>query len=143
MVINMKKLIKRLGIHDVEDLKKFIVQFIKFSIVGLSNTIIFLITYYILLFFDFHYIIANSIGGILGILNSYIWNSRHVFKTENTKIKVLCKTFIAYSLTFIISNLILFLLVSKLNISELFAPLLALLITVPFNFLLNKFWAYK
>jgi putative flippase GtrA len=33
--------------------------------------------------------------------------------------------------------------VNYLNISEFIAPILNLIITIPLNFLLNKFWAFR
>ena len=45
--------------------EKIVVQFIKFGIVGLSNTLIYLLVYYILLYLKVPYIIANGVGFII------------------------------------------------------------------------------
>ena len=44
-----------------DELKQIIVQFIKFGIIGVSNTLINIGIYYILVFVGVHYIIANTI----------------------------------------------------------------------------------
>ena len=58
------------------------VQFIKFGMVGVSNTVVSLATYYLFTFFGVHYLIANALGFVTGTLNAYYWNSKFVFKEE-------------------------------------------------------------
>lgn len=121
-------------------------QFIKFGIVGLSNTIISFAVYYILLYLQVNYIIANTMGFIISVLNAYYWNNKYVFKSKNdTKsgVRKLVKTFASYGSTFILSTILLVIMVHYLNISEIIAPVINLIITIPLNFLLNKFWAFK
>lgn len=128
--------------HKLQDLIR---QFIKFGLVGISNTIISLAVYYIFIFINLDlYIIGSICGFVVGVLNSYYWNNRFVFTTENRNhLRAILRTFLSYGLTFIISTILLFIMVEFLNISEVIAPLLNLIITVPLNFVLNKFWAFK
>ncbi len=83
--------------------KETLFQFIKFGLVGLSNTILSYVVYCVLVKLNTHYQIANIAGFIVGVLNSYYWNNRYVFKTnkgENRNhIKTLFKTFVAYGVT--------------------------------------------
>ena len=58
------------------------VQFIKFGMVGVSNTVVSLATYYLFTFFGVYYLIANALGFVTGTLNAYYWNSKFVFKEE-------------------------------------------------------------
>lgn len=119
-------------------------QFIKFGIVGLSNTFISLAIYYVLIYLNINYILANTIGFIISVLNSYYWNNKFVFKkSQSGNLKPLLKTFMSYGATFILSTILLFIMVDYLNISKLIAPILNLVITIPLNFLLNRFWAFK
>lgn len=119
-------------------------QFIKFGIVGISNTVISLAIYYILIYFNINYIISNTIAFIISVLNSYYWNNKFVFKkSKEWHLLPLLKTYMSYGTTFILSTILLFIMVDYLNISELIAPILNLVITIPLNFLLNKFWAFK
>ena len=119
-------------------------QFIKFGLVGVSNTLISLGTYYLLYFLGINYLIANTVGFIVSVLNSYYWNNKYVFKkTQNGHLKPLIKTFLSYGSTFLLSTFLLFVMVQWLGISEVLAPIISLVITIPLNFLMNKFWAFK
>ena len=126
--------------------KHFIIQFIKFSFVGISNTLVSMLFYYLFTFFGIHYIMANTAGFLFGTLNAYILNSKYVFPTKDEKqqtIKTGTKVFISYGLTFILSTLLLTLLVQVIGISKYIAPIINICITTPLNFLLNKFWAFR
>ena len=119
-------------------------QFIKFGLVGVSNTLISLGTYYLLYFLGVNYLIANTAGFIISVLNSYYWNNKYVFKkTQNGNLKPLIKTFMSYGVTFLLSTALLFAMVQYAKISEVIAPVITLIITIPINFIMNKFWAFK
>ena len=126
-------------------LTKLFIQFIKFGIVGVSNTLISLGVYYILVYFGVNYLLANAAGFVLSVINSYFWNSRYVFKekTESSGVKAFSKVFISYGISFCLSTVLLFLFVQVLEISEYLAPILRLVFTIPLNFLMNKIWAFK
>ena len=127
-----------------EDFWNVIKQFIKFGIVGVSNTLISLLIYYVLIYFKINYIVANTIGFIVSVLNAYYWNNRYVFKKSNEgNLRPMIKTFVSYGTTFVLSTILLVVMVDYLNISNIIAPILNLIITIPLNFLLNKFWAFK
>ena len=78
-----------------------LLQFIKFALVGVSNTLISEGIYAVLVFFKMHYIPASFIGFSLSVINAYYWNHKYVFKenAEDEKRvwwKVFCKTYVAY-----------------------------------------------
>lgn len=119
-------------------------QFIKFGLVGLSNTAISMSLYYALVYLGVNYLVANLIGFMISVLNSYYWNNRYVFnKTEEGHLKPILKTYMAYGSTLLLSTFLLYLMVQQLGISQWIAPLLNLAITIPINFLINKLWAFK
>lgn len=119
-------------------------QFVKFCLVGVSNTAISLAIYYIFIAINKNlYILGNAVGFVVSVLNSYFWNSRFVFKKQDEKSKTVIKTFIAYGTNLILGSLLLYLFIDVLHISEFVAPLINLIVTVPLNFVLNKFWVMK
>ncbi len=123
-------------------------QFFGFAIVGASNTLISYCIYAILVLLHINYVVANIIGYIVSIFNAYYWNTKVVFKKEKGERriwwKVLMKTFISYAGTgLILSNILLVIWVDGFNIHEMIAPIVNMLITVPLNYILNKYWAYK
>ena len=127
------------------DGKKFnaVIQFIKFSIVGFSNTVISLFVYYVLLWLECNYLIANAMSWIVSVFNAFYWNNKYVFKNENTWIKALIITYISYGCSFILGSLMLIVLIEFFKVSDIIAPLIILVITIPLNFLMNKFWTFK
>ena len=128
----------------MENFLKTAKQLMKFSIVGISNTLIALGVYYGLYFLGVNYLIANTAGFVISVLNSYYWNNKYVFKkTSNGHKKALIKTFIAYGSTFLLSTALLFIMVGCMGVSGIIAPIISIVITVPINFVMNKFWAFK
>ena len=123
--------------------KSNIMQFIKFAIVGITNTIIAFGVYYLLYFLGVHYMISNFFGWVLGVFNGFYWNNKYVFQTDDGWWSILFKTYISYGISFLAGTVLLFLLVEYMQVSPVVAPIISLLITVPLNFLLNKFWAFK
>ena len=128
--------------------KTGIYQFIKFGIVGVSNTLIAYIAYSICVYVGIHYLIANAIGFFISVLNAYYWSDRFVFKKgegeSRSALWTLAKTYIAYGSTgLLLASILLCLYVDKLHISEYIAQLLVLVVTIPLNFIINKFWSFK
>ena len=148
---------------------KTLVQFIKFSLVGLSNTLLSEGIYVILVYFKMHYIPASFIGFSLSTVNAFYWNSRYVFTAgeKQSPIRLFFRTYLAYLGSYLLSAALLFFWIDLLHISrymdlpavwctlhglqgfdreffgEAIAAFLNLLITVPLNFFVNKFWAYR
>lgn len=125
-------------------MKKLSEQFAKFGIVGVTNVLVTYGIYYLLVFFRLNYLIANTIGYVAGILNSYYWNNKYVFKNNiNSNAKKLMKVFISYFVTYILNIVLLSILVQKIGLSETVAPVIVIVVTIPVNFVLNKFWAFR
>lgn len=139
-----------------EELVQNLLQFVKFGIVGLSNTVISYVIYAgSLIAFrkmgvlqNVNYLVAQSIAFVLSVLWSFYWNNRFVFaitEGEHRSIwKALLKTYISYSFTGLFLNSVLLILwIQIIGISEFLAPMFNLLISVPLNYLINKLWAFK
>ena len=133
-----------------------IIQFVKFGLVGVSNTLISYVLYVVSLLLlrripgleAINYILAQVVAFVLSVLWSFYWNNRLVFKQkegqQRTIIRTLLKTYVSYSFTGLFLNSILLVLwVQFLGISEFIAPIINLLISLPLNFVINKFWAFR
>lgn len=124
------------------------VQFIKFGIVGVSNTFISLMVYYAgLHVLGLGYQISYVLGFFISAVNAYYWNNKYVFKSKASKsiidhIQAYFKLVMAYSFTFFLGFFLIWLWIEKLGINQSVAPLLNILITTPINFLMNKYWAF-
>ena len=137
------------------DKRETLIQFIKFGVVGFSNTLISYFTYLFCLwlfnkfsiFEKYDYLIAQLIGFVISVCWSFFWNNKYVFSDGNESrniVKSFVKTFISYASTgLVLSSVLSFVWVELLYISKVLAPIINLCITVPLNFVLNKKWAFK
>ncbi len=126
-----------------------LVQFVKFGIVGVSNTLISLAIYWMCYYvLGWHYQISNIVAFVISVTNAYYWNSRYVFQNRqdnrfSQQAKRYLKSMVSYGSTFLLSTALLTFWVEVLAISAGIAPLINLLITIPLNYLLNKHWAFR
>lgn len=152
----LKMLFRLLKKELTDETFETIMQFIKFGIVGLSNTVLAYVIYVVsVLVFrrlsilsDNGYLIAQVISFVLSVLWSFYWNNKLVFTLhegeKRSVLNSLIKTFISYSFTGLFLNSVLLVLwVRVLHISEIIAPIINIPINVPINFIINKFWAFK
>lgn len=151
---------------------KSFLQFIKFGLVGVSNTLISEAVYVIIVLFKGNYLFASFMGFVISVLNAYYWSSKYVFKEnedgeKRVWWKVLLKTYVAYFWGFLVNLCLLILWIDILHVADYMGPvqkLLAgfgvtsldaevlgnliaegvnLILVIPMNFLINKYWAYK
>ena len=130
-------------------------QFVRFGMVGVTNTLVSYAIYVAVLQgfriagvqCAYDYIVASVTAFVLSVLWSYMLNSVFVFKKQRSFLTVLseiAKSYISYGLSgLVIANLILYALVDGLGISAYLSFFLVLVVTVPMNFILNKFWTFK
>ena len=129
-------------------------QFIKFGIVGASNTIISYVVYVIVLLalkdkhYSWDYLAGNVISFVISVAWSFYWNNKLVFTKKEGEVRVwwkaLLKTYASYAFSgLILSNILSWIWIDVLGISSYIAPLINLVVTIPINFLMNKFWAFR
>ena len=145
-------ILKSIHKEDQEELINTLIQFVKFGLVGVSNT---LISYGINILtlkllepssISWDYIIANGVAFVLSVLWSFYWNNKYVFTSEEKRsaFLTLLKTYAAYGFTgIILTNILSYVWIDLLWISKYIAPILNLIISIPINFLINKKWAFK
>ena len=141
-------LFHRLGANNRREQKALVIQFVKFGLVGVSNTLVSWICYYIILWIDDNlYMLGSLVGTVVSIANAFIWNERFVFKGQENdwknRLKRLGKTYVSYGGTSLLSMLLLWIEVQLFGVSKVIAPVVNLLITIPINFLINKFWTFR
>ncbi|MCR4746666.1 MAG: GtrA family protein [Lachnospiraceae bacterium] len=148
-----------------------LVQFIKFGLVGASNSIIYylveMLSYYrIFINTDFSpivvillkigislsvdeikVVVVTAIAFIISVINSYFWNSRYVFnKDGNMGVKqhvaAFLKTVLCYGVTGLIISPIIKITLKNIGIAYWITSLVTLMLMLPLNFILNKFWAF-
>lgn len=119
-------------------------HFIGFGLVGGINTIL---TY--LLYLTLYQLInptaAMGVGyGLTSVLGLFL-NDTWVFKVKDHRDlkSVAPRYYFSYGLTFIMSLILTSFWNDALNLPKPLAPMFALMITVPTNFLLSKFWVFR
>lgn len=124
-------------------------QFIKFSLVGVINTLIDFLIYLgltrLIFWFSHYYLVANAISFSLAVINSFILNRYWTFQ-ESQKVDLhfkFIKFFAVNLLTLIIVELSLYYLVAHLLVYDLLAKMVVILISVVLNFCLSKFWVFR
>ncbi len=132
---------------EKKTLVEYIKQFISFGLIGGLNTILSLGIYWLIVNLGGHYMVGNAVAFFITVAISYVLNNIFTFKGEGKaewSIKNLLKVYISYGLTGLLLNTFLLMLwIDWLGINENLAPIINLFFTIPLNFLLNKFWAYK
>ena len=123
---------------------------------GLSNTVIGYIIYAVTLFLLQHFglmpsidvYVAQFVMFLLSVAWSFYWNNKYVFKQgsgeKRNVILALLKTYASYAFTSLfLSEILLMIWVEVFHINEYVAPVFSLLITVPLNFIIQKYWVFK
>lgn len=150
----LKKLLEIFHVELSENKWIGLLQFIKFGIVGISNTVIsYVLNVLVLLTLSswevpWDFVAANIVAFVLSVLWSFYWNNRFVFVVQDGEKRnigrALIKAYLSYGFSgVILSNILSWLWINVIGISKYVAPLINLIISVPLNFVINKFWTFK
>lgn len=112
-------------------------EFTRFILVGGINTVTYYAIYLLCLHvFHFHYFLAHGIGFVVSLVGSFFLNSYFTYKVKPTLGK-----FIRFPLTQVVntasSTILLFVLIEWFSISSNFAPLIAVIFTIPITFIIT------
>ncbi|MDT3429048.1 putative flippase GtrA [Paenibacillus forsythiae] len=125
-----------------------ILQFVKFNIVGLLNTLVDMAVFALLNWLGLFYVAAQIISYGAGTANSFILNSNITFKDrkrskeEGFDHKQLLR-FIALNLIVLcISLLLMSLLIDRLGLQKLASKVLVTFVTVIINFFGSRKWVF-
>lgn len=122
-----------------------LLKFIKFGIVGLSGVVVdFSITYLFRNIFKINQYFANAIGFTVAATTNYALNRTWTFRSTNPEILMEYGEFILVSVIGLgINSLVLWLIVSKLKWNFYFSKLLAIFVTMIWNFIANLVFTFS
>jgi putative flippase GtrA len=128
--------------------KKDFRQFYKFAVVGVFNTlidfIVFLALTRLFVFFGDHVLYANVISFTFAVSNSYILNRRWTFKSSEAGLTRQYIRFFVINLTGLgVNTGLLYIFVYQVHLYDVFGKILAIGITLFWNFFLNKWLVFK
>ena len=144
IVENMRRLTEKYG-----------QQFLHFGCVGIVNTAVDNAVFWLanrvlgeqILLGEKNYLIAQLLGFAAGTLNAYFMNGKFAFSKDNKQRNKgkgkLLRSFIGYGFTFALSEVLLWLLVSKMDVNKYIAKIMIMCVTIPLNFIINRFWIFK
>lgn len=119
-------------------------QFAKFALVGVSNTVLTLTVYTVLLKgFDVWYLAASAIGFIAGATNGFIWNRRWTFSGHVGDSYTPVRWALVQGFGLGVNELLLFLLVGGAGAGELIAQVFATAVVTVTTFVLNRAWTFR
>lgn len=129
--------------------KKTGLQFVLFNMIGLLNTAIDFAVFTVLITLSVHVGIAQAVGYMAGMINSYVLNSRITFREHaNKKKKGQAGSrrirFLLWNLTMLLLSVALMTLaVNVLHIHTIVAKIGVTIIVLAINFYGNKRWVFS
>ena len=140
----MKLMVKSIVENIKNKLKVMdVLKFIKFSLVGVVNTVVFYSIYYILLQLGMRYAVSLTIGNVIAIFNSYVLNKTFTFKTKKKSVKETMKFLIVAGAQYLLNLLIVHVCVNFIRISAELAGLIAISISVFVSYFGHKLWTFR
>jgi len=120
------------------------VQFVKFGIVGVSNTLITLVVYTVLLkVFGVWYLAASAIGFAAGATNGFLLNRRWTFSEHVGDAFTPVRWGVVQTGGLAINEALLYLLVHDAHLDKLLAQVCATAVVTVTTFLVNRAWTFR
>ena len=131
--------------HD--DFKAFW-QFVKFTLVGFTNSIIYIIVFNLFMLINEETttaLIGSSVAWFTSTTNSFFLNKRFAFKgIEIILWKAILKFYLGYIFTsLVLYSILTFVQMEILNVNPSTVPVINVLIVGPVNFFIAKYWSFK
>ena len=123
-----------------------VLQFTIFALIGILNTAIHFVVFYIVLHhFNFHYLIASIIGFLSGVLNSYWCNRRWTFNRDRSSRSMYeFLRFLLVNVLALLTNLgVLAVLVANAGFKPELAQAVSIAFSTTVNFVGNKLWTFQ
>ena len=121
-----------------------IIQFVKFGIVGISNTLITFAVYTLLLkVFGVWYLAASAIGFIAGAVNGFLLNRRWTFRGHVGDALTPVRWFVVQGCGLALNEGLLYLYVDELGLDKLLGQALAIAVVTVLTFFANRAWTFR
>ena len=118
-------------------------QFVKYGVVGASNTVLTFVVYTILVTLGLDYLVAVVLGYCAGSLNSYFLNRHWTFRARDIAHTTAGTRFAIVQAVAIAANvLLLYVFVHHLGIAKIPAQALLTLPILAVTFFVNRWWSF-
>lgn len=119
-------------------------QFVKFGIVGVSNTLIFFAVYTLLLkVFGVWYVAASGIGFAVGAINGFLWNRAWTFRGHVGDALTPVRWFVVQSSGLLVNLGLVYLFVDGAGLGKLEGQAVTIVIVTVLTFLVNRAWTFR
>jgi putative flippase GtrA len=123
---------------------KTIKQAVKYSIVGLSNTLLTLVVIWVMMkICGYSDVVSNIAGYIVGLFNSFIWNKKWTFRSSDAWMGSAVRFALVFGVCFLLQLGLLLYLNAHLSIDTYYNQIMAMIFYTVLNFLLNKYFTFK
>ena len=120
------------------------VQFMKFALVGVSNTLITLLVYtFLLKVVGMWYLAASAIGFIVGATNGFLLNRRWTFREHVGDALTPVRWAVVQGCGLAVNEGMLFVLVHDAHLEKILAQVAATVIVTVTTFLANRAWTFR
>jgi putative flippase GtrA len=121
-----------------------LVQFVKFGVVGISNTLLTLVVYTVLLkVFGVWYLAASAIGFVAGAVNGFLLNRRWTFREHVGDALTPVRWGVVQTCGLGIDEALLYLLVHDAHLDKLLAQVCATAVVTVTTFFVNRAWTFR
>jgi putative flippase GtrA len=121
-----------------------LIQLLKFGIVGISNTLITLAVYTLLLkVFGVWYLAASAIGFVAGAVNGFLLNRRWTFRGHVGDALTPVRWGVVQGCGLALNEALLYLLVDDVRLDKLLAQVCATAIVTVLTFFANRAWTFR
>ncbi len=118
-------------------------QFLKYGVVGASNTIVQFVVYSVGVTIGVDYLVALVIGYLAGALNSYVLNRHWTFRAGHVAHSTSGSRFALVTACAIAANLgLLYLLVHHLGVAKIPAQAILVVPILAVTFPINRWWSF-
>lgn len=121
-----------------------LVQFVKFGIVGVSNTLLTLVIYTVLLkVFGVWYLAASAIGFAVGATNGFLLNRRWTFREHVGDALTPVRWGVVQTGGLGVNEALLYVLVHDAHLDKLVAQVCATAVVTVTTFVVNRAWTFR
>jgi putative flippase GtrA len=136
---------RRVGDHGGSVLRlPVIVQFAKFGLVGVSNTLITLLVYTLLVkAFGVWYVAASALGFAVGAVNGFLWNRAWTFRGHVGDAFTPVRWFVVQGCGLLVNSGLVFAFVDGAGLGKLAGQALTIAIVTVLTFAANRSWTFR
>lgn len=130
--------------HSAISSRPLAAQFVKFGIVGVSNTLLTFVVYTLLLkVFGVWYLAASAIGFLVGATNGFLWNRRWTFREHVGDALTPVRWFVVQGCGLALNLGLVYVFVHDAALDKLVGQACATAVVTVLTFFANRAWTFR